>query len=96
MDKCQYYLTLDGVNKIFNSDLELITFIKNQLEDKSDDPERFKNLSKNSRNIVNNILASGDLKIKFSKSTGGLISTQERVKNKIVDASINFVPSNYL
>jgi hypothetical protein len=96
MDKCQYYLTLDGVNKIFNSDLELITFIKNQLEDKSDDSERFKNLSGESKDIVNNILASGDLKIKFSKSTGGLIDAQERVKKKIGDASINFVPANYL
>jgi hypothetical protein len=96
MDKCQYYLTLDGVNKVFNSDLELITFIKNQLEDKSDDPERFKNLSKEGRDIVNNILANGDLKIKFSKLTGGLISAQERIKSKIEGASVKSMLSNYL
>ena len=32
MDKCKYYLNLDGVNKVFNSDLELTEFIKNGID----------------------------------------------------------------
>lgn len=34
MDKCKYYLNLDGVNKVFNSDLELTEFIKEGMNTK--------------------------------------------------------------
>lgn len=42
MDKCKYYLNLDGVVKVFNSDLELTEFIKSGTETGSDNQIRVK------------------------------------------------------
>lgn len=36
MDKCKYYLNIDGFNATFNSDKELTDFVKNNLDIKKD------------------------------------------------------------
>lgn len=85
MDKCKYYLNLDGVTKVFNSDLELTAFIKNKIADTSDTSDKFKDLPEQSQEILSKLLSTGDLNIKFSKLEDGLITKQEEVIQKIKD-----------